>query len=144
MSDADLREIDGTGSSMCPFIPPNSRLAVKRVPASLVQKGHVVCYIGAQGRVTAHRVVSISNDEKGRRIFRTRGDAQDTDDVISEEALCYVVRRVAFGPISYKTDGCIGRLISRIALAESRPAAVAKALFSAGFRQSPTTLTHIK
>ena len=124
----NLREIRGVGASMHPFVPPGSRLLVE--PALFpdrIRKGDVVCFIGENGSVTAHRVTRITTTH-GRRVLWTRGDAQDTEERIPEDALCYVVRRVALGPVAYRTGSPTGRLIARIALAENPKTAAAKKL----------------
>ena len=127
----NLCEIRGVGGSMHPFIPPGSRLLVAPVIfPNRIRKGDVVGFIGEGGSVTAHRVTRTSTVH-GRLVLWTRGDAQEIEECIPEEALCYVVRRVARGPIAYRTGGAAGRLLARIALAENRKTAAAKKLLRA-------------
>ena len=68
--------------SMRPSMPPGTMVVVRPVPADRVRVGDVVTYQLRSGEpeVTTHRVVSVGVDGAGRRIFRTRGDANDVAD----------------------------------------------------------------
>lgn len=123
-----LREYRAEGNSMCPFIPPGSRLLAAPVEVDNIRKGDVICYIGEQGEGTAHRVTRIIESEKGRTLF-ARGDAQDTEEEVPAEAVMFVVKRVTYRGLAYDMDGPVGRAFARIALADSKKAASAATFF---------------
>jgi hypothetical protein len=124
----DLREYRTAGNSMRPFIPPGSRLFVAPVCFAEIRKGDVICYIGEQKECTAHRVTRIV-DSKDERLLFVRGDAQDTEESVRFDAVMFIVKRAACRGLAYDMDGPAGRLFARIALAESKKAASAKAAF---------------
>jgi signal peptidase len=68
--------------SMRPGMPPGTLVVVKPVGAADVGVGSVVTYQLKSGEpeVVTHRVVSMGFDGNGRRVFRTRGDANDAPD----------------------------------------------------------------
>ena len=68
--------------SMKPGMPPGTLVVVKPVDASDIGVGDVITYQLKSGdpAVVTHRVVAQGYDLKGSRIFRTQGDANDTQD----------------------------------------------------------------
>ena len=68
-----------TGSSMGSTLPRGSVAYERAVPVADLRKGDVITYFHSGARVT-HRIVSIGSDAHGRRLFRTRGDANRTPD----------------------------------------------------------------
>lgn len=68
-----------TGGSMGGTIERGSVLWAKEVPTADLRVGDVITYTpprgaGTEGMVT-HRIVSIARERDGRRIYRTKGDA---------------------------------------------------------------------
>lgn len=73
-----------TGGSMGDAIERGSVAWAKEVPVKDLRVGDVITYTpprgsGPEGLVT-HRIASIGRDEKGRREFRTKGDANAKPD----------------------------------------------------------------
>jgi signal peptidase len=68
--------------SMQPRMPPGTLVVVRPVKPADVGVGSVVTYQLESGKpaVVTHRVVAIGFDGKGRRLFRTQGDANRTPD----------------------------------------------------------------
>jgi signal peptidase len=67
--------------SMQPTLPVGSLGVIKQVPASEVQRGDVVTFNtpGDEGNLTTHRIVGVER-EGPKVLYRTRGDANATDD----------------------------------------------------------------
>ncbi len=107
-----------TGRSMSPFILPGSELFVHPVEIAKIRKGDVICYVGQSSGGVAHRVVGKTRTEKGVALV-TRGDAQNVEETVPEEAVLYVVHRVEHSYFSYRTNGVVGRVFARISLGES-------------------------
>jgi hypothetical protein len=88
--------LGATGWSMLPSIWPGDTLVVERVRPEQVQIGDVVL-VGRDGRLCAHRVISMTADSPGRR-WVIQGDAMVAPDrPVSEGELLgrvgYVIRR---------------------------------------------------
>jgi len=109
------RILTARGLSMLPSILPGSKLAIRAVDGDHVRPGDVLCYPTDRVSVTAHRVVDIERDAAGK-VFVTRGDAQGGGERVPESAAAFRVTRVCYGPLSYRTDGSIGRITARMAL----------------------------
>lgn len=89
-----------TGGSMEPTIPLGSLVLTRPVPVADLKAGDVITYVppsgsGVSGPVT-HRIVSIDRDERGARVFRTRGDANASADPWTFTLDRRVQPRVAF------------------------------------------------
>lgn len=67
--------------SMEPTLPVGSLAVIKEVPASDVERGDVVTFNtpGDQNSITTHRIAAVER-EGSRTVYRTRGDANTTDD----------------------------------------------------------------
>lgn len=88
-----------TGGSMGHTIERGSVIWAKAVPVADLRAGDVITYTpppgaGPHGLVT-HRIVSIRNDH-GRRVFRTKGDANASADPWTFELHAATQARVAF------------------------------------------------
>ncbi len=70
--------------------------------------GELLCYVGASGRITCHRVVGQDDDE----MLLLRGDAQATAESIAPEAVVYVVRRVEQLGMTFDLESPIGRRVT--------------------------------
>ena len=73
-----------TGGSMGDAIERGSVLWAKKVPPADLRVGDVITYTpprgsGPEGMVT-HRIVSIGRERDGRRVYRTKGDANAQPD----------------------------------------------------------------
>ena len=73
-----------TGGSMGDTIERGSVLWAKKAPTAALRVGDVITYTpprgsGPQGMVT-HRIVAIERDGAGRRLYRTKGDANPSVD----------------------------------------------------------------
>jgi len=68
--------------SMRPGMPPGTLVVVKPVNAADIGVGSVITYQLKSGQpdVVTHRVVAMGFDGKGRRLFHTQGDANDSPD----------------------------------------------------------------
>lgn len=102
------------GLSMFPFILPGSCLVVGRVDPKTVKVGDVVCYPSENGRMIAHRVVDIHNQNTTRHVY-IKGDSSVTREEIPLSAMAYLVYRVEHPFLSYDTDRLFGRGIAKIA-----------------------------
>jgi signal peptidase len=69
-------------SSMRPSLPPGTLVVVRPGPLESIGVGSVITYQLRSGEpeVVTHRVVAVSVDGAGARMFRTRGDANDVAD----------------------------------------------------------------
>ena len=67
------------GGSMGASVPRGSIAYERTVPVDRLAVGDVITYTHEGTRVT-HRIVSIGRGRDGRRLFRTRGDANATPD----------------------------------------------------------------
>ena len=88
-----------TGGSMGGTIEKGSAIWAKAVPVADLREGDVITYrpppgSGPEGMVT-HRIVSI-RDEAGRRVYRTKGDANAAADPWTFELGEATQARVAF------------------------------------------------
>lgn len=68
--------------SMRPGMPPGTLVVVRPTEPSTLRIGDVVTYQIESGKpaVVTHRIVGLSFDGRGRRLFTTRGDANGSDD----------------------------------------------------------------
>lgn len=68
--------------SMRPQMPPGTLVVVRPVPTSQLAAGAVVTYQLQSGEpdVVTHRIVALGYDGRGRRVFRTQGDANPVAD----------------------------------------------------------------
>lgn len=84
--------------SMRPYLQPGDMIVDKTIRTEEVKAGDVVTYkVG--GSIVTHRVMEVI-EEGGKLLFRTRGDANNTDDgnPISEEHLIgKVIFRIPYG-----------------------------------------------
>jgi signal peptidase len=73
-----------TGRSMTGTIPKGSLAFDESVPVSALRRGDVITYQPPSGASSdayvTHRIVWIGRDRAGRRVFRTRGDANPVAD----------------------------------------------------------------
>jgi len=84
-----------TGWSMLPAVWPGDTLMVDRIAPEQVRVGDVVL-VGRDGRLCAHRVISVAAGS-GKRVWITRGDAMSVPDraVLETELLgrvAYLIR----------------------------------------------------
>ena len=68
-----------TGGSMGASVPRGSIAYERAVPVERLRVGDVITYAHAGARVT-HRIAWTGRDERGRRLFQTRGDANGAAD----------------------------------------------------------------
>ena len=89
-----------TGGSLGGTIERNSVIWAKAVPVADLKAGDVITYTPPQGAgpdgLVTHRIVSIRGDAHGRRIFRTKGDANAAADPWTFELENPTQARVAF------------------------------------------------
>ncbi|MDQ4040656.1 MAG: signal peptidase I [Actinomycetota bacterium] len=73
-----------TSGSMSGSIDTGSLVLAEEVPVAALRAGDVITYVppagGRAGERVTHRIVSIGRDAHGRRVFRTKGDANRTAD----------------------------------------------------------------
>jgi selenophosphate synthetase-related protein len=94
-------------------------LVVERVNHDQAQIGDVVL-VGGEGRLRAHRVVSVA-ENSGNRSWITRGDAMPAPDRLDREhellgRVSYLIRagkRIALPPRLGAVDALIARVVSR-------------------------------
>ncbi|SDJ76049.1 signal peptidase, endoplasmic reticulum-type [Nocardioides sp. YR527] len=69
--------------SMRPGMPPGSLVVVRPVDPATLRIGDVITFQLRSGEpaVATHRITGIGTDTTGERVFTTRGDANDADDV---------------------------------------------------------------
>lgn len=103
------------GYSMLPSIFPGSVLTVEPVNPARVEPGDVLCYIGYDKRIYAHRVLD-RRVVDGKPHYVMKGDSQSCEEFVPVTASAFVVTEVEYGPFFYQTDGPLGRLFARIAL----------------------------
>lgn len=82
--------------SMTPKYNIGDVLISKEVKPSKVKENDVISYLGAygdfSGKVITHRVVGVLQDDEGKYLYRTKGDANIVEDpLVSEEQLYGVV-----------------------------------------------------
>lgn len=104
------RFIPAGGWSMLPAIPSGSILRVVRVRTGDIAVGDVICYLGAQAPLVAHRVIDIRTTN-GVTGFLARGDSTVRATWVKGSAVVGVVREVHWWGLRYRTDGPIGRLL---------------------------------
>jgi signal peptidase I len=105
-----------TGWSMLPSVWPGDTLVIERVTADQVRVGDVML-VGRDGRLCAHRVVSVAEGYGSRR-WITQGDANSAPDrPVSEEELLgrvdYVIRAGKLVPVPAELS-VVDRLIAKI------------------------------
>jgi signal peptidase len=68
--------------SMRPDLPPGTLVVIRPVEPTDLRIGDVITYQIESGKpaVVTHRIVGISFDGRGHRLFTTRGDANGSDD----------------------------------------------------------------
>lgn len=70
--------------SMEPEIPIGGIVIVHKTKPSALKVGDVISFYSndtkISGKINTHRIVEIKNSESGERIFRTKGDANDSVD----------------------------------------------------------------
>jgi len=70
--------------SMEPTIPVGSNVLVKEVDPYSLEVGDVITFISKDqaiyGNANTHRIIAIEKDESGKRLFVTKGDANNTSD----------------------------------------------------------------
>jgi hypothetical protein len=103
------------GTSMVPFVLPDSELVVAAVVFDNVEVGDIVCYPGEEKKVVAHRVMEVQNMGNDRR-FAVRGDSNRDIEWLSDSAIAYVVETVRHPFLSYNTASKVGRLLSCLAI----------------------------
>lgn len=123
-----------TGASMLPFVPPRSRLTLRRLgdPRNL-RAGDIVCYIGTGSAFVAHRVVGMQSSEQGL-VLEVAGDASGESELVAATAVLGVVSRISFGPVSYSADGIVGNSAAWLALRAPRLLVGGARLVSLGLR----------
>lgn len=69
--------------SMRPSLQPGALIAVRPTDAADIRIGEVITFQLRSGEpeVATHRVVAVGFDGRGERVFTTRGDANDVEDV---------------------------------------------------------------
>ena len=69
--------------SMRPGMPPGSLVVVRPVDPATLRIGDVITFQlrSGQPEVATHRIVGIGGTMTGKRVFTTRGDANDANDV---------------------------------------------------------------
>jgi len=82
--------------SMTPKYNIGDVLISKEVEPSKVKENDVISYLGTHGgfsdKVITHRVVGVLQDENGKYLYRTKGDANIVEDpIVSEDQLYGVV-----------------------------------------------------
>jgi signal peptidase len=96
--------------SMSPEIGVGDVVIVKRETAGAVEVGDVIQFRDGDVNI-AHRVVEIGEDEAGRKVFWTKGDAnknRDTDPVLPEQVIgkvVYTIPRVGWVTIWARSRG---------------------------------------
>lgn len=75
--------------SMRPGMPPGSLVVVRPVDPAALRMGDVITFQLRSGRpeVATHRIVGIGTTTRGERVFTTRGDANDANDVAPVRAV---------------------------------------------------------
>ena len=65
--------------SMEPELPVGTLLLCKKTPIDAIEEGDIVCFVSRSpemmGRVITHRVVTIYDDQAGKILLETKGDA---------------------------------------------------------------------
>lgn len=82
--------------SMLPQIGIGDVVIVKKTPADAVKVGDVIQFKSGNIKI-AHRVVEIGQNEEGRRVLWTKGDAnrnRDADSVLPEQVIGTVIYKV--------------------------------------------------
>jgi hypothetical protein len=105
------------GLSMLPAIWPEDTVLVERISRHEVNLGDVVL-VGREGKLRAHRVISLAAD-RGNRQFITRGDAMlASDPPVDENELLgrvsYVIRAGRLVPMRTELSG-VERMTAKIA-----------------------------
>ncbi len=109
--------VPATGHSMLPAIFPGAELLLSWSDMGRISAGAIVCYLGEQRNVVAHRVVRV--EAEGDRItLLTRGDAQQISKRVPLGAVSSTVQEVRYGVFRYRTAGPLGRAFAHMALGE--------------------------
>ena len=111
MSDNRVRTIRALGHSMFPTIPSGSALNLESAESKDIGMGEVICYLGADGSIVAHRVIEVS--ESAEKFYLTKGDAVPHSAWIPESAILGVVTEVNWHGVRYRTDGMVGRFCKK-------------------------------
>lgn len=96
LSEENEMQLVVLSNSMKPDISRGDTITIKGMIGEQVYIGDIVVFLHNDRNATVHRVVNISDTDKGR-IIRTKGDANENVDtyVISIEDIIGVVKRVA-------------------------------------------------
>ncbi len=100
---------------MSPFVLRGGHIYVVKVNNADIRVGDIICYLGEDAPVIAHRVVSVEQ-EGGDTLFLTRGDARGEVTLVRPREVVGVVRRVHQPLFSYRTNGLVGQLFRWFAL----------------------------
>jgi len=107
--------IQSQGGSMFPFIPGKSWLVVEPVGTAPLVPGDVVCFIGQDEQLVAHRVITVNGDS-----LSVRGDRGGGCEEVPTNAVFGRVLHVQRGPLRYRTAGVVGRVLAHVALRRPR------------------------
>jgi hypothetical protein len=99
------------GGCMRPWIWPNGRLHVERCSLSELRLGDIAVWFDGANMVS-HRVVELGAD-----MLATRGDSSaEADQPVQPSQLLGRAVRFSKGPISYRLDGPVVTVLSRVAM----------------------------
>jgi signal peptidase len=132
-----------TGGSMGGSLPRGSIAYEEVVPTAKIQIGDVITYRppGAE-RLVTHRVVWIWRDRSGRRLFKTRGDANPAPDRPAFLLPEHTQGRVVFHiPVAGYALGTLSIRAVRMAVIGGPALLIAYAAF-AGLRRRPAHNEH--
>lgn len=98
--------------SMKPVFNPGDLIIDKKVNANELKVGDIVTYMYGSNFLSTHRIIEISKDDKGKQVFKTKGDNNNAADnqVISSNAIVgkYIFRIPLIGYIFLKLKGLPG------------------------------------
>jgi hypothetical protein len=99
------------GGCMRPWIWPNGNVHVERCGIDELRIGDIAVWFDGTNMVS-HRVVELGADRLG-----TRGDSSaEVDQPVQASQLLGRAVRFSKGRISYRLDGCVVTLLSRVAV----------------------------
>jgi hypothetical protein len=99
------------GGCMRPWIWPNGKLHVERCSMSELRLGDIAVWFDGANMVS-HRVVELGAD-----MLATRGDSSaEADQPVKASQLLGRAVRFSKGPVSYRLDGPVVTLLSRVAM----------------------------
>ena len=106
------------GSSMFPFIPSGSVLALRPIQSGAIGVGDIVVYParlapGEPPVLVAHRVVGI---EPAGFVVRGDADGCNLEQPLTAAELAFLVTRVSHRGLGYATAGVLGRALARVAV----------------------------